>query len=63
MIERLLRDDPTNIAVIGVAGMPAGSPGMESKTPISYSVVAWRPSGETFVYATVGANGTISSKR
>lgn len=58
VIKRLLRERP-KIAGIGVAGMPAGSPGMESPTPVAYDVLAWRPSGETFVYARVGADGKI----
>ena len=60
VIQRLLREKPKDIAGIGVAGMPAGSPGMESRTPVKYNVMAWRPSGETFVYATVAPDGTIS---
>jgi len=63
VIERLLREKPKDVAGIGVAGMPAGSPGMESRTPVAYKVMAWRPSGETFVYATVGPDGTISRER
>jgi hypothetical protein len=63
VIERLLREKPKDVAGIGVAGMPAGSPGMESRTPIAYKVMAWRPSGETFVYATVAADGTTSRER
>ena len=63
VIEQLLREKPNNIAGIGVAGMPAGSPGMESRTPVPYNVIAWRPSGQTFVYATVAADGSISQKR
>ncbi len=60
VIERLLREKPKDVAGIGVAGMPAGSPGMESPTPVAYDVMAWRPSGETFVYAKVGANGKVT---
>jgi hypothetical protein len=59
VIQRLLRERPKNVAGIGVAGMPAGSPGMESSTPVTYEVVAWRPSGETFVYAKVGKDGKV----
>ena len=63
VIQRLLREKPKDVAGIGVAGMPAGSPGMESRTPVKYNVMAWRPSGETFVYATVAADSTVSHKR
>jgi hypothetical protein len=59
VIKRLLRERPKGVAGIGVAGMPAGSPGMESPTPVAYDVMAWRPSGETFVYARVGADGSV----
>ena len=59
VIERLLRDRP-KIAGVGVAGMPTGSPGTESSSPIEYQVVAWHPSGETFVYAKVEPDGTVS---
>lgn len=50
-IHRMLRDRP-KIAGIAVAGMPAGSPGMEvggRKDP--YDVVAFRRDGSTSVYA------------
>ena len=58
-IKRLLREKPTNVAGIGVAGMPAGSPGMESPNPVAYDVIAWRPSGETFVFAKIGTDGKL----
>jgi hypothetical protein len=60
VIKRLLAEKPKNVAGIGVAGMPAGSPGMESSNPVPYDVIAWRPSGETFIYAKVGADGKIT---
>lgn len=50
-IQRLLKDKP-RIAGIAVAGMPAGSPGMEvgsRKDP--YDVVAFKRDGSTSVYA------------
>ncbi len=59
VIERLLRERP-KIAGIGVPGMPPGSPGMESASPVAYDVIAWEPSGRTFVYAKVGADGRIT---
>ena len=50
-IWRLLRDRPA-IAGIGVAGMPAGSPGMEQGSiKDSYDVIAWTKDGSTSVYA------------
>lgn len=58
VVRRLLRDKP-KIAGIAVPGMPAGSPGMESPTPESYSVLAFDDTGKTSVFATVSANGTI----
>ena len=63
VIKRLLQEQPKDVAGIGVAGMPAGSPGMESASPVAYEVVAWRPTGETFVYATIGPDGKVSPKR
>jgi hypothetical protein len=62
VIELLLREQPRNLAGIGVAGMPAGSPGMESRAAVQYDVVGWRPSGQTFTYATVAADGTVTRK-
>jgi hypothetical protein len=50
-IQRMLKDKP-RIAGIAVAGMPAGSPGMEvgsRKDP--YNVVAFKRDGSTSVYA------------
>jgi hypothetical protein len=50
-IQRMLKDKP-KIAGIAVAGMPAGSPGMEvgsRKDP--YNVVAFRRDGSTSVFA------------
>jgi hypothetical protein len=39
-ISRLLEERP-RIDGIAVAGMPAGSPGMESDAPVAYDVVAF----------------------
>jgi hypothetical protein len=50
-IQKLLREHPA-IAGLGVAGMPAGSPGMEQgsrKDP--YDVIAWKNNGADSVYA------------
>lgn len=58
VIRRLLRERPT-IVGIAVPGMPAGSPGMESPTPEAYDIIAFRSSGQTYVFARVRADGTI----
>jgi hypothetical protein len=58
VIKRLLRERPSVVG-IGVPGTPAGSPGMESPSPVPYDVMAWRSNGETFVYARVAADGTV----
>lgn len=57
-IRRLLKERP-KIAGIAVPGMPAGSPGMESSSPVAYDVLAFQPSGQTYVFAHVGAGGRI----
>lgn len=59
VIQRLLRERP-KVVGIGVAGMPAGSPGMESSSPVAYEVMAWRATGSPFVYAKVAADGSVS---
>ncbi|MCC6178198.1 MAG: DUF411 domain-containing protein [Chloroflexi bacterium] len=59
VVQRLLRDRP-DVVGIGVPGMPAGSPGMESPHPVSYEVLAWRSSGAPFVFARVAADGGIT---
>lgn len=45
-IKRLLAERP---AVIGLAapGMPAGSPGMEGGTPVTYEVIAWTATSQS----------------
>jgi len=62
VIRRLLRDRPV-VAGIAVPGMPPGSAGMESPNPQAYDVIAFRPSGETYMFAHVGADGTVSAGR
>jgi hypothetical protein len=59
VIRRLLRERP-KIAGIAVPGMPAGSPGMESSSPVAYDVVAFEASGRTSVFAHVRADGAIT---
>jgi hypothetical protein len=51
-IRRLLRERPTDVAGIGVAGMPTGSPGMEApgRPAQRFDVIAWDRSGRTWVY-------------
>lgn len=51
-LKKLLHDRP-KVAGIAVAGMPAGSPGMEVPgTPAkSYDVVAWDKAGKTSTFA------------
>ncbi|MDH3205622.1 MAG: DUF411 domain-containing protein [Gemmatimonadota bacterium] len=51
-IKRLLADRP-DVAGIGVAGMPTGSPGMEGLNAQPYQVMAFDHAGETSVYAEV----------
>jgi len=50
LIGAVLSERP-NIIGLGVAGMPAGSPGMESDNPVPYDVVAFTADGEIWVYA------------
>ena len=51
-IERLLAERP-DIIGLGVAGMPAGSPGMEIEgaAPVPFDVVAFDKNGETEIFA------------
>ncbi len=57
-IRQLLRQHP-DVAGIAVPGMPPGSPGMDSPNPAAYDVVAWKPGGETFVFAKVDKDGHV----
>ena len=50
VIDDLLSERP-DIVGLGVPGMPAGSPGMESDNPVPYDIVAFTADGETWVYA------------
>jgi hypothetical protein len=54
VIKQLLRDKP-RVEGIGVPGMPAGSPGMESPNPQPYQVLAFDGQGKTSVFASVAA--------
>lgn len=60
VIRTLLREHPRDVEGIGVPGMPPGSPGMESPAPTAYQVMAWRPNGETFVFARVDEGGRVT---
>jgi hypothetical protein len=53
-IKRLLKERPA-ISGLAVAGMPAGSPGMESPTPERYDVVSFDKQGKTRVFSTHGS--------
>ena len=52
MVQQILRDRPA-ISGLAVAGMPQGSPGMETGRRDTYQVVAFTRSGRQYVYATV----------
>ncbi len=56
LIQKLLSEKPTGIKGIGVPGMPAGSPGMESPYPVSYQVLSVDDTGSVGVYATRGGS-------
>jgi hypothetical protein len=49
VIQRLLKERP-NLVGVAVPGMPAGSPGMESATPLHYRIFTFEKSGATAVY-------------
>ncbi len=52
VVRRFLRERPRNVAGIAVAGMPAGSPGMEQgATREPYEVMTFTREGRTAVYA------------
>ena len=54
-VDRLLRERPSDIKGIAVAGMPAGSPGMENTngTKQPFDVVAFGANGQTRLYRSV----------
>lgn len=58
-LERLLASDDRTIAGLAVAGMPAGSPGMETASGAvqPYQVIAFGRSGERAVFADFPARG------
>lgn len=52
VVQRLLEEQPSDIAGLAVPGMPVGSPGMEvpGRPAQSYDIIAWDESGKTWVY-------------
>jgi hypothetical protein len=52
VIRQLLKERP-KVQGIAVPGMPAGSPGMESPSPVAYDVVAYDAGGKTSVFKRV----------
>ena len=62
VIRRLLTERP-KVVGIAVPGMPAGSPGMESSSPVAYDVLAFQSSGQTQVFAHVRADGSITPSK
>jgi hypothetical protein len=52
-IKRLLKERPA-VSGLAVAGMPAGSPGMEGAAPQKYDVLSFDKDGKTRVFATHG---------
>ena len=57
VIKQLLKERP-DVAGLTVAGMPPGSPGMESPDPEPYDVLAFDKTGRTFVYKSVRPSAT-----
>lgn len=50
VIRTLLKQEPELVG-LAVPGMPAGSPGMESPTPVPYDIIGWDSSGKQSVFA------------
>ena len=50
VVKDMLKKRP-EIEGIAVAGMPAGSPGMESPNPEPYEVIAWTKAGKSWTFA------------
>ena len=55
-LKRLLAERP-DLAGIGVPGMPAGSPGMESSNPQPYQVLSFDNEGNVAVFADIDPDG------
>lgn len=58
IVERLIVEQPKDVAGFAVPGMPIGSPGMEGPNPEPYSVMRVNPEGEVSVYARRGGAGS-----
>jgi len=52
LVLRLMREQPSDLRGIAVAGMPIGSPGMGGANPERYSVMSMSTTGEIDIYAT-----------
>lgn len=52
LVQQLLTQEPQDIRGLAVPGMPAGSPGMPSPSPVEYDIVAYHADGSTSIYAT-----------
>lgn len=60
VIQHFLANKPVNAAGLAVAGMPMGSPGMDTDRPFrAYQVVQLNQDGSSTPYATVSASNTI----
>ncbi|MGI8548034.1 MAG: DUF411 domain-containing protein [Gemmatimonadaceae bacterium] len=51
LVQRLLKEKPTNVVGLAVPGMVTGSPGMEGPDPEHYTVFAMMRDGSTKPYA------------
>ncbi len=51
LVQRLLKENPTNVVGLAVPGMVTGSPGMEGADPEHYTVMAIMRDGSTRPYA------------
>jgi hypothetical protein len=54
VVDKLITEKPAGVVGIGVAGMPAGSPGMEAARNDKYEVMSFDKTGKTKVYARRG---------
>jgi hypothetical protein len=50
VIKDLLKKKPALVG-LAVPGMPAGSPGMESPTPVPYAIIGWERTGTRLIFA------------
>ena len=54
VVDKLITEKPAGVVGIGVPGMPAGSPGMETGRVEKYEVLSFDKTGKTKVYARRG---------